>query len=201
MNSEKNMEYLSTRGGGRRVSSAYAIKTGLAEDGGLYMPESLPTLTQTEINDLKNDKYTVRAAKILAKFLTDYTYDELLTDAEAAYSEEKFGAHPAPVTSLGELGSMLELWHGPTCAFKDMALQIMPRLFVRALRKCDEKRTALILVATSGDTGKAALEGYRDIPKIKISVFYPESGVSTVQKLQMSICLLCIFCSNSYGRH
>lgn len=179
------MKYLSTRGGGKRVSSAYAIKTGLAEDGGLYMPEDIPALTQAEIDELKDEKYTVRAARILAKFLTDYTYDELLADAEAAYSTEKFGNHPAPITSLGELGSMLELWHGPTCAFKDMALQIMPRLFVRALRKCDEKRTALILVATSGDTGKAALEGYRDVPGTKIKVFYPTDGVSRVQKLQM----------------
>ena len=82
-------------------------------------------------------------------------------------------------------GAMLELWHGPTSAFKDMALQIMPRLFVRALRKCGEERTALILVATSGDTGKAALEGYRDVDGTKVKVFYPVSGVSRVQKLQM----------------
>lgn len=179
------MKYISTRGGGEAVSSAYAIKTGLAKDGGLYMPESIPALTMDEIRELAAEKYTVRAARILAKFLTDYDYEELLEDAEAAYSEEKFGPHPAPVTSLGELGYMLELWHGPTSAFKDMALQIMPRLFVRALRKCDEKREAMILVATSGDTGKAALEGYRDTPGVRIKVFFPIDGVSRVQKLQM----------------
>ena len=144
------MNYVSTRGGKEVVSSAYAIKKGLAEDGGLFMPESIPSLSLDEITELSALPYTVRAAKILSKFLTDYTEEELLSDAEGAYSEEKFGLHPAPVTSLSELGYMLELWHGPTSAFKDMALQIMPRLFVRALRKCGEEREALILVATSG---------------------------------------------------
>ena len=179
------MDYVSTRGGNEKVSSAYAIKKGLAEDGGLFMPKEIPTLSLGEITELSGDAYTVRAAKILSKFLTDYTYDELLLDAKEAYSEAKFGSHPAPVSSLGELGYMLELWHGPTSAFKDMALQIMPRLFVRALRKCGEERQALILVATSGDTGKAALEGYRDVPGTMVKVFYPTGGVSSVQKLQM----------------
>lgn len=182
----KKMNYISTRGIDKDgVSSAYAIKSGLAKDGGLYMPETIPELTLDEIKELTELPYTRRAAAILSKFLTDYTYEELLEDAEGAYSEAKFGSHPAPLTSLGDGVMMLELWHGPTSAFKDMALQIMPRLFVRALHKCDEKRCALILVATSGDTGKAALEGYRDIPGTKIKVFYPIDGVSRVQKLQM----------------
>ncbi len=180
------MKFISTRGAeSEGVSSAYAIKTGLASDGGLYMPESIPALSEKEINEMINDSYEVRAAKILSKFLTDYTYDELLEDAVGAYSKEKFGDSPAPVTKLDSDTYMLELWHGPTCAFKDMALQIMPRLFTRAQRKCGETKTALILVATSGDTGKAALEGYRDIDGTKIKVFYPVSGVSRVQKLQM----------------
>ena len=180
------MNYVSTRGANKEsVSSAYAIKTGLASDGGLFMPESIPELTKSELSELMGDTYPVRAAKILSKFLTDYTYEELLEDAKNAYSNEKFGKCAAPVTKLDENIYMLELWHGPTCAFKDMALQIMPRLFTRALRKCGEEKTALILVATSGDTGKAALEGYRDIPGTKIKVFYPVSGVSRVQKLQM----------------
>ena len=179
------MNYVSTRGAGEPVSAAYAIKTGLAADGGLFMPESIPTLTLDTVKELSEEKYTARAARILSMFLTDYTYGELLEDAEGAYSEDKFIPSPSPITAIGELGYMLELWHGPTCAFKDMALQIMPRLFVRALGKCDEKRTALILVATSGDTGKAALEGYRDINGTKIKVFYPTGGVSSVQKLQM----------------
>lgn len=180
------MKYISTRGASKEgVSSSYAIKTGLASDGGLFVPEFIPELTKKEISELMTATYAERAAKILSKFLTDYTYEELLTDAEGAYAKEKFGSSPAPVTKLDENSYMLELWHGPTSAFKDMALQIMPRLFTRALRKCGENKTALILVATSGDTGKAALEGYRDIEGTKIKVFYPVSGVSRVQKLQM----------------
>ncbi len=180
------MNYASTRGGTKsKVTSAYAIKTGLASDGGLFMPESIPSVSECEIKEIIADSYPVRAAKIISKFLTDYTYDELLVDAEAAYAESKFGKSAAPVTKLDENTYILELWHGPTCAFKDMALQIMPRLFTRALRKCGEQKTAMILVATSGDTGKAALEGYRDIEGTKIKVFYPTGGVSRVQKLQM----------------
>ena len=179
------MKFISTRGEGERVDSAYAIKTGLAKDGGLFMPESIPAITSEELHLLKDRTYEQRAAFIIGKFLTDYTEDELLKDAAAAYSKEKFGASPAPVVKLSGGQYVLELWHGPTSAFKDMALQIMPRLFTRALKKCNEERTAMILVATSGDTGKAALEGYRDVDGTKIKVFYPELGVSRVQKLQM----------------
>ena len=180
------MKFISTRGAeANGVSAAYAIKTGLASDGGLFMPEEFPNITTEELYELVALPYEVRAAKILSKFLTDYTYEELLADASAAYSEEKFPGDAAPVTKIKDGHYMLELWHGPTCAFKDMALQIMPRLFVRALEKCGERREALILVATSGDTGKAALEGYRDVPGTKIKVFYPIDGVSRVQKLQM----------------
>ena len=180
------MKYISTRGAeAQGVSSAYAIKTGLASDGGLFMPESIPQIDLDFIKELSALSYPERAARVLSLFLTDYTYEELLSDAEAAYSKDKFIPSAAPVTSLGENKYMLELWHGPTCAFKDMALQIMPRLFSRALKKTGEDREALILVATSGDTGKAALEGYRDVPGTKIKVFYPIDGVSRVQKLQM----------------
>lgn len=180
------MKYVSTRGGdGAPKSAAYAIKTGLAADGGLYMPERLPTLTRDDLEALIKMTYAERAAKILSLFLDDYTYDELLSDAKAAYSEKSFGESPTVLTPLDDNTYSLELWHGPTSAFKDMALQLMPRLFTRALKKCGESRTALILVATSGDTGKAALEGYRDIEGTKIKVFYPVNGVSSVQKLQM----------------
>lgn len=180
------MKYISTRGiDNEGVCSALAIKRGLATDGGLYMPESIPHITEAEIRELIGMSYPERAANILGRFLSDYTHEELLEDARGAYSTEKFGACPAPITDLGSGMHMLELWHGPTCAFKDMALQIMPRLFVRALRKCNEHRCSLILVATSGDTGKAALEGYRDIEGTKIKVFYPTDGVSKIQKLQM----------------
>ncbi len=180
------MNYISTRGANNdKVSSAHAIKTGLASDGGLFMPESLPRIDLEFIKELSSLSYQKRAARILSLFLEDYTEEELLEDAEGAYSKEKFSDHPAPVTKLYGNKYMLELWHGPTCAFKDMALQIMPRLFVRALRKCGEAREALILVATSGDTGKAALEGYCNVEGTRVKVFYPIDGVSRVQKLQM----------------
>ncbi len=180
------MNYISTRGAHKEgVTSAYAIKTGLASDGGLFMPESLPKIDLEFLKELTSLSYEKRAEKILSLFLTDYTPEELLEDAKGAYSGEKFGESAAPVTEIYGNKYMLELWHGPTCAFKDMALQIMPRLFVRALRKCGEAREALILVATSGDTGKAALEGYCDVEGTRVKVFYPSEGVSRVQKLQM----------------
>ena len=152
----------------------------------LYSPEELAKMSAEEITALSKDTYPVRAAKILGKFLTDYTYEELLADCEKAYAEDSFVGGAAPLVPIHGPFSALELWHGPTAAFKDMALQIMPRLLSRALVKTGETRTALILVATSGDTGKAALEGYKDIDGIKIMVFYPVDGVSRVQKLQMA---------------
>lgn len=180
------MKYQSTRSQNLpTVSAAEAIKNGLAPDGGLYMPTEIPALTEAEMTALLEKDYPTRAAYILKKFLDDYTEEELLEDCRAAYGETRFPGGAAPLSHLDDKISMLELWHGPTCAFKDMALQIMPRLLSRALVKTGEKRTAMILVATSGDTGKAALEGYRDIPQIKIKVFYPVDGVSRVQKLQM----------------
>ena len=181
------MLYQSTRDiNSAKIQGSAAIKQGLAADGGLFVPESIPTLTGEEILALCADSYPVRAAKVLSKFLSDYTYEELLADCEKAYSPESFEGGCAPLAKVREGLYSLELWHGPTSAFKDMALQIMPRLLSRALVKNDEKRTALILVATSGDTGKAALEGYRDVDGIKIMVYYPVDGVSRVQKLQMA---------------
>jgi len=168
------------------ATAAEVIKQGLATDGGLFVPDSIPSLTLAEIEKLCNESYPVRAATILSKFLTDYTFEELLEDCTAAYDERAFVGGAAPLCNIHDGFESLELWHGPTAAFKDMALQIMPRLLSRALVKTGEKRTALILVATSGDTGKAALEGYKDIPGIQIMVFYPVDGVSRVQKLQMA---------------
>ena len=168
------------------LSSAAAIKQGLASDGGLFVPGELPALSETAVKALIPLTYPERAAKILSLFLTDYSEDELLTDCKAAYAEASFPGGAAPLRQINENTASLELWHGPTAAFKDMALQIMPRLLSRALVKTEERRTALILVATSGDTGKAALEGYKDIPQIKMMVFYPIDGVSRVQKLQMA---------------
>lgn len=182
------MKYYSTRSGNKTggVTAAEAIKQGLAEDGGLFMPETIPTLAQSDLAEMASLDYPHRAAKILKLFLTDYTDEELLADATAAYSPDRFEGGVAPVKEIGDGMYALELWHGPTAAFKDMALQLMPRLLSRALKKTGETRTAAILVATSGDTGKAALEGYRDVDQVKIQVFYPQNGVSRVQKMQMA---------------
>ena len=180
------MKFQSTRDiSAAKLSAAQIIKQGLAVDGGLFVPESIPSLTAEEIEALCHADYPTRAAKILGKFLTDYTEEELLADCREAYAESSFVGGAAPVVALDKTLHSMELWHGPTAAFKDMALQIMPRLLSRALVKTGETRTALILVATSGDTGKAALEGYKDVDRIKIAVFYPVDGVSRVQKLQM----------------
>lgn len=180
------MKYQSTRSTtGEAVSAAVAIKNGLAPDGGLYMPESIPSLSREDLAALGAMSYPERAAKILSLYLSDYTEEELLADCREAYSEARFPGGAAPIRSIDGGIYSLELWHGPTAAFKDMALQIMPRLLSRALKKTGETRTALILVATSGDTGKAALEGYRDVDGVKILVFYPTDGVSRIQKLQM----------------
>lgn len=180
------MKYFSTRDAEKEsFDSAVVIKKGLASDGGLFVPDSLPSLTREDIEKLCGLSYPERAATVLSKYLTDYTYDELLADCEKAYCESSFPGGAAPLRKVTDTLYSLELWHGPTAAFKDMALQIMPRLLSRALTKTGEKNTALILVATSGDTGKAALEGYKDVDGVKIMVFYPVSGVSKVQKLQM----------------
>ncbi len=181
------MKYYSTRDAKQtKFDSAQVIKQGLASDGGLFVPDTIPAITEEEIKELCAKGYPERAAYVLSKFLTDYTAEELLKDCEAAYSKVSFPDGAAPLKKVTDNIFSLELWHGPTAAFKDMALQIMPRLLSRALVKTGEDNTALILVATSGDTGKAALEGYKDIDGIKIIVFYPVDGVSKVQKLQMA---------------
>ncbi|MEI3361122.1 MAG: hypothetical protein V8R75_00300 [Oscillospiraceae bacterium] len=126
------------------------------------------------------------AARVMGLYLTDYTEAELLTFAENAYGPEKFDTEAvAPVRTLDDATHCLELWHGPTSAFKDMALQMLPQLLSAALKKTGEDKTACILVATSGDTGKAAMEGFADVPQTKILVFYPKDGVSKVQEAQM----------------
>ncbi len=180
------MNYISTRTENCEAStSASVIKRGLAPDGGLFVPESIPTLSQSDVESLIPMSYPERAAWVLSKFLTDYSYDELLSAAQGAYSEEKFHGPAAPISKVGD-SFFLELWHGPTSAFKDMALQIMPRLLSLSLSKTGEEKDAFILVATSGDTGKAALEGYCDIDRVSIKVFYPVDGVSNIQKKQMA---------------
>lgn len=182
------MRFISTRDikGDSYVSSAFAIKQGLAPDGGLYVPEYIPTVGEDFVTSLLGLSYPEKAAEILSLFLDDFSKEELLEYSKAAYINNTFPAEVAPLSEVTDKISVLELWHGPTAAFKDFALSIMPRLLTASLRKLGESRTALILVATSGDTGKAALEGYRDVDGIKIKVFYPVDGVSKVQKLQMA---------------
>lgn len=180
------MEYVSTRDRSLRVSAAKAIATGIAPDGGLFCPTEFPQLSSGEWQALTGMDYKARAAFVLGKYLTDFTAEELKGFADKAYADKKFGgADTAPVVKLADGKYMLELWHGPTCAFKDMALQMLPHLLTASLRKTGETRTACILVATSGDTGKAALDGFADVPGTKIMVYYPVDGVSTIQKLQM----------------
>ncbi len=182
------MKFVSTRAlnNPKEYSAAEVIKQGLAPDGGLFVPTEIPSLTEADLDRLAGMTYPERAAEIMGLYLTDYTREELLSAANAAYGAPKFPeATPTPITKVGDL-ELLELWHGPTSAFKDMALQIMPHLLSMALEKTGETRTALILVATSGDTGKAALEGYADVPRVRIHVFYPTDGVSRIQKKQMA---------------
>ena len=163
-----------------------AIASGLAPDGGLFVPESLPEITLADIEALSALDYRGRAEKIMGLFLEQFEADELHSFVAAAYGENYDDAEIAPVRKINDSTAFLELWHGPTCAFKDMALQMLPHLLTASLRKNGEKREVCILVATSGDTGKAALEGFRDVDGTSILVFYPRDGVSDVQKLQMT---------------
>lgn len=180
------MYYRSTRGGISSIKSAEAIKQGLAPDGGLFVPETSVRLTQQEITSLAGMSYRERAVFILERYLDDYTHNELLDCVNGAYGSNKFETDAVvPVHKLNDNAYILELWHGPTCAFKDVALQILPRLLVKAVEKTGEGAETVILVATSGDTGKAALEGFKDVRGTRIIVFYPEDGVSQVQKMQM----------------
>ena len=180
------MQYKSTRNKGIAVSSAEAIKKGLSSEGGLFVPETFPAVSIEEIKDLANKTYRERAYFVLSKFLTDFTDEELSYCIDNAYTKQKFETDTiAPLYKLNDKAYILELWHGPTCAFKDMALQILPYLLTTSMKKTNEDKQIVILVATSGDTGKAALEGFSDVPGTKIMVFYPDNGVSEIQKLQM----------------
>ena len=180
------MNYISTRNKAEKVFSAYAISLGISPDGGLFIPETIPTISLEEIGEWIEETYVQRAEIILSKFLTDFTADELAYCVRSAY-EDKFDSEKiAELAKFGENAYLLELWHGPTCAFKDMALQLLPHLLTVSLRKTGIDKEVVILVATSGDTGKAALEGFKDVEGTRILVFYPENGVSPLQKLQMA---------------
>ena len=181
------MKYLSTRDASLRFDASQAVVQGLSREGGLFMPERFPALPAGLLEKLVNADYQTRAVEIMKLFLEEFTEEELRYFASRAYAfGEKFDTKAvAPVHHLMEGTEILELWHGPTCAFKDMALQMLPWLLTASLRKTGEDKTACILVATSGDTGKAALEGFRDVDRTKILVFYPKDGVSDIQELQM----------------
>lgn len=181
------MYYVSTRDKLQKATTAGAIAYGLAPDGGLYTPEAIPSLAGNALNTLKNMTYQQRAVYVMSMFLDSYSASELTGFCAKAYGKEKFDdVAVAPVRAMDDNTYALELWHGPTCAFKDMALQMLPHLLTAALRKEGEKKTACILVATSGDTGKGALEGFKDVEGTKILVFYPKDGVSAIQELQMN---------------
>ena len=180
------MRYVSTREGKTGVTASQAIVRGLAPDGGLFVPDQIPKIDESFLRELCAVDYRSRAVMILRLFLEEFPQEELAAIADVSYAENFDHPAVAPLRSLDDDTSVLELWHGPTSAFKDMALQIMPRLLTASLRKNGEDRTVSILVATSGDTGKAALEGFRDVPGTRIMVFYPRDGVSQIQKLQMA---------------
>ena len=181
------MNYASTRNSSLKVTSAHAIVKGLSDEGGLYVPESIPKFSKEEILGLCDKSYVERAYTVFSKFLTDFTSEELRHCVESAYNDKNFDTNNiAEITKLNGGKYILELWHGPTCAFKDMALQILPYLLTTSAKKTVDGKHIAILVATSGDTGKAALEGFKDVAGTSISVFYPEDGVSPMQKRQMT---------------
>ncbi|HQA07929.1 MAG TPA: threonine synthase [Syntrophomonadaceae bacterium] len=180
------MLYFSSRGKTDPVSAAQAITMGIAADGGLFVPEILPRLNEEDWLQLQKSNYQQRAAHILRPFLPEFTQDELNKCVNAAYHSKRFDdPQIAPLVKLHDQVFIQELWHGPTCAFKDMALQMLPHLLTLSMAKTEEAGDIVILVATSGDTGKAALEGFKDVDRTRIIVFYPDEGVSEVQKRQM----------------
>lgn len=182
-----DMKYTTTRSDEKLIECSQAILKGLGEDGGLYLPTSIPKLSPEEIAALAPLSYNGKAKIILGRFLSDFSEKEVADCVDNAYSEKSFTSPKiTPLHLLNEGCGVLELYHGPTSAFKDVALQILPHLLTTSARKNGDNRTYVILVATSGDTGKAALEGFRDVNGIKILVFYPNDGVSLVQKLQMA---------------
>lgn len=180
------MFYTSTRDNTVKVTAAQAIAQGISKDGGLFVPQSIPKLSMDTIISMGKMDYISRAKTVLSLYLTDFTQEEISYCVEGAYRADKFSSpKTAPVVKIAGNEHVLELWHGPTCAFKDMALQLLPYLMTVAAEKTAGDKTIVILVATSGDTGKAALEGFKNVDRTKILVFYPNDGVSPMQQLQM----------------
>ena len=176
------MKYFSTRDRAQTVSASQAIAQGLSREGGLFVPESFPA---ADVPALCSKPYPELANAVLASYLTDYPADFLAQATQSTYGPA-FAGKAGHLEPVGQEVYALELWHGPTCAFKDYALQLMPKLLVQAKKNLGRTETTQILVATSGDTGKAALDGYHDIPGVKIAVFYPQDGTSEIQRLQMA---------------
>lgn len=181
------MYYNSTRDNSCRVTVAQAISRGISSEGGLFVPEAFPQLSMDELQGLVGKSYNEKAKAVLSKFLTDFSAEELANCVDCAYTTEKFDSgNISEIAKVGEHAYLLELWHGPTCAFKDMALQLLPHLLTVSAEKTVPGKEIVVLVATSGDTGKAALEGFKDVSGTKMLVFYPVHGVSNMQKLQMT---------------
>lgn len=181
------MFYTSTRDSNVHVTASQAITAGISTDGGLFVPEHIPHISLDNLSKLSEMDYVERAKFILSLYLTDFTAQELDECVKGAYTGGKFSDEKiAPLVELYEGVDVLELWKGPTCAFKDMALQLLPQLLTTSAKRAAPGKEIVILVATSGDTGKAALEGFKDVSGTKILVFYPSDGVSPMQKLQMT---------------
>lgn len=180
------MRYTSTRNNNLLIDSAAAIEKGISTEGGLFVPTEIPSVDADFLASLKDKSYIERAEAVLSLFLTDYTKEELHACVAGAYTGSFASEDVAPVVKLHDNVHILELWHGPTCAFKDMALQLLPYLLTTAAKKGGSDKEIVILVATSGDTGKAALEGFKDVDGTRILVFFPNDGVSPMQKLQMT---------------
>ena len=177
------MKFRSTRGDKEELRAAQAIIRGIAPDRGLYVPEEIPAMP-FDIEDMKDASYQDIAKKVIGTFFTDFTEEETAACVDGAYDSKFDTEEIAPLVKAGDAW-FLELYHGKTAAFKDMALSILPRLLTTAVKKEHDDKKICILTATSGDTGKAALEGFADVPGTEITVFYPDSGVSQVQERQM----------------
>ena len=178
-----SLSYQSTRGGEAGVTASQAILKGLADDGGLFMPTTIPAL-DVPVERLAGMTYQETAYEVMKLFLTDFTEEELKGCIEKAY-DSKFDTEEIAPLAKADGAYFLELYHGSTIAFKDMALSILPHLMTTAAKKNHVDQEIVILTATSGDTGKAAMAGFADVPGTRIIVFYPKDGVSKVQELQM----------------
>lgn len=178
------MKYTCTRNSSIQISASEAIVKGISDDGGLFVPSSFPILSADDINALIPLNFAQRSAKILSSYLEEFSYEELLDYSNKAYSRFDDDA-VCPLVKVEDGLYMLELWHGPTCAFKDVALTLLPYLLTASKKKLGINDKTLVLTATSGDTGKASLEGFKNVDGTYVAVFYPSQGVSELQRLQM----------------